>query len=172
MVSQQTVSKIQKLVQDTQDRMQKFGDQAWEKGMEKAKPYLEKSPEVKKFIEENSDALKKGNVTEVWAKVSKALDSGKVDDLKAYLKETTDKAKKGGKGLMGKGIEQYINMVPGGSEVLKKVQAMQEVASERGEEAEDIVKKAWEDVRSVVEKRTTEIEKLAKKAKKDADKKS
>ena len=52
-VSASTIPKIQSLVQDRMQKIQELGGKVWDQGMEKAKPYLDKSPEVKKLVEEN-----------------------------------------------------------------------------------------------------------------------
>ena len=65
-VSAANIEKIKSLVQEKVEKVKELGDKAFEKGLEQAKPYLDKNPQVKKLIEENKDALKTGNVQDVW----------------------------------------------------------------------------------------------------------
>ena len=51
--SMSTVTKIQDLVQKKTEELKKFGDQAWDKGMEQVKPMLDKQPELKKQFEQS-----------------------------------------------------------------------------------------------------------------------
>jgi hypothetical protein len=161
------LGKVQKLIEEKSEKMKKFGDEAWKKGMEKWKPYLEKKPEVKKVVEENIDCLKSGNLKDVFEQVRKAAEGGNIEDLKKYVKDAGDKAKNSG---VGKGIEQYAKMIPGGSEILPKLQKLQEVARTRGDEAESILKGTYKDIQDVLQRRISEAEKLAEKAGKDGGK--
>jgi uncharacterized protein YqgV (UPF0045/DUF77 family) len=142
-----------------------LGDEAWKKGLEQAKPYLDKNSQVKEMVEENVDALKQGNVRDVIEKVKSAVETGNMDDLKIYVKQMGEKASKSG---MGQSIEQYAKMIPGGGEIVPQLVKLQEVAHKRGDEAEGILRGAYEDVKQVLQKRIREAEKLAEKSGKDA----
>ena len=169
--SADTVSRVQQLIQEKTEKVKKLGDEAWKQGMDKWMPYLDKKPEVKKVVEENLDSLKKGNMKEVFEQVRKAVEGGNVDELKKYVKDAGEKAKKSGSG-MGQGIqqsiEQYAQMIPGGSEILPKLQKLQEVIRTRGDDAEKILKNTYKDIQDVLEKRISEAEKLAEKAGKES----
>jgi len=162
-----SVSQISKMVQEKVEKVRKMGDEAWKKGLEQAKPYLEKNPQVKKIVEENADALKQGNFSQLFEKVKDAVSSGNTDELKKYAQEAGEKAKKSG---LGQGIEQYAKMIPGGDQIIPKLQKLQEVAQKHGDEAEKIMKGAYQDIQDVLQKRTSEAEKLAKDAGKEAKK--
>ena len=166
-VSVETINKVKKLIEEKTEKVRKRGDEAWKKGLEQAKPYLDKSPEVKKLVEENADALKQGNVSEIFAKVKDAVSSGNIDSLQDYVKQAGEKAKQSG---FGKNIEQYAKMIPGGDQILPKLMKLQEVAKTRGDDAEKILKEAFKDVQDVLNKKTDELEKLADSAKKEAKK--
>jgi len=166
-VSVETINKVKKLIEEKTEKVRKMGDEAWKKGLEQAKPYLDKSPEVKKLVEENADALKQGNVSEIFAKVKDAVSSGNIDSLQDYVKQAGEKAKQSG---FGKNIEQYAKMIPGGDQILPKLMKLQEVAKTRGDDAEKILKEAFKDVQDVLNKKTDELEKLADSAKKEAKK--
>lgn len=162
-----TIAKIKKLVEEKTEKLKQLGDAAWKKGLEEAKPYMDKNPEIKKIVEENADSLKNGNLTKLWSTVKEAATSGDTSKLSEYAKSAGEKAKNSG---AGSGLDKYIRMIPGGSEILPKLQKLQEAASKHGGEAETIVKGAYKDVSDVLQKRTGEIEKLADKAAKDSKK--
>lgn len=162
-VSADSINRIRKLVQDKMAKMQEMGDQAWKTGMEKAKPYLDKSPQVKKLVEENADTLKQGNFAELYEKIKEAVDTGDMKNMESYIKSSVDKAKESAGG--GGGIDGYLKMIPGGSEVLPKISQLQEVAQKHGKEAEAIVKETFEEISQVLQKRVSQVQKLGEKAK-------
>ena len=164
-MSASTIPKIQSLVQEKIQKMQELGGKVWDQGMEKAKPYLDKSPEVKKLVEENKEKLKKqGNVQELFEKVKDAVQSGNADSLKQYVQNTVKQASQGSTG----GLEKYLNMVPGGGEIIPKLTQLQQIAQEHGEEAEKIAKDTFKEIQEVLQRKVGEAEKLAQKAKKNA----
>ncbi|KAF2016213.1 hypothetical protein BU24DRAFT_422562 [Aaosphaeria arxii CBS 175.79] len=165
-VSAQNIEKIQKVVQEKVDKIKQLGDEAWKKGMEKAKPYLDKNPTAKKLIEENEDALKSGNVQELYEKVKQAVEKGDTGDLEGYIKKFTDKAKDSGLG----DVEQYLKKIPGGDQILPKLSQLQEVAEKHGDEAQRILKEAVNEISEVLKKKGDEATNLAKKAKDDSKK--
>ncbi|TVY32826.1 hypothetical protein LSUB1_G007975 [Lachnellula subtilissima] len=152
-VSVGSAEKIRKMVQEKVEKVKKLGDETWKKGLEQAKPYLEKNPE--------------GNVSQVFEKVKDAVSSGNTDELKKYVQQAGDKAKKSG---FGQSMEQYAKMIPGGGEIIPKLQKLQEVAQKHGDEAEKIMKSAYKDIQDVLQKKTSEVEKLADQAGKEAKK--
>ena len=171
-VSTSTIPKIQSLVQEKMQKIQELGGKVWDQGMEKAQPYLDKSPEVKNLVEENKEKLKKqGNVQELYEKVKEAVQSGNTDSLKQYVQNAVKKAGQssdGGGG--GGGLEKYINMVPGGGEIIPKLTQLQKMTQEHGEEAEKIAKDTFKEIQGVLQRKIGEAEQLAHKAKQDVKK--
>ncbi|PBP19632.1 hypothetical protein BUE80_DR009664 [Diplocarpon rosae] len=166
-MSVDAISKVKKLIEEKTEKVKKMGDEAWKKGLEQAKPLLEKNPQVKELIEKNAESLKQGNFAELFAKVKDAVSSGNLEKLQDYVKQAGEKAKRGG---FGKSIEQYAQMIPGGDQILPKLMKLQEVAKTRGDDAEKILKSAYKEVSEVLSKKTDELEKLADGAKKEAKK--
>ena len=164
----QSISKIQALVQDKTKKLQELGQKAWEKGMEQAKPYLEKSPKVKQLVEENKDALKQGNAMELAEKIKDSVRSGNTESLENYVKSTVNKVRQAGGTSTGAGLEQYLKMVPGGSEIMPKLGQLQEIAQKHGPEAEKLAKEAYAEVQQVLQKKVGEAERLAEKAQKES----
>ncbi|KAL8929976.1 MAG: hypothetical protein Q9208_001120 [Pyrenodesmia sp. 3 TL-2023] len=163
-----TIPQIQSLIQDKTQKMREMGNKLWDEGMEKAKPLLDKSPEVKKIVEENKDQLKQGNVQELYEMIKQSVQSGNTDKLKEYVNNTVDKAKKstsGGGSGGGGGMEQYLQMIPGGGEIVPQLTKMYQITQEHGEEAEKIAKEAIHEIEDVLKRRVGEAQDLAKKAK-------
>lgn len=164
----QSVSKIQALVQDKTKKLQELGQQAWEKGMEQAKPYLEKSPKVKQLVEENKDALRQGNAMELYNKIKDSVSSGNTDSLEKYIKNAVNKVGQGGGSSGGGGLEQYLNMIPGASEIMPKLGQLRDIAQKHGPEAEKIAKETYDEMQQVLRRKIREAEKIAEKAKRES----
>ncbi|KIW98793.1 uncharacterized protein Z519_00456 [Cladophialophora bantiana CBS 173.52] len=163
-VSFSTVQKIQDLMQDKTQQLRQYGDQAWQKGMEQAKPLLDKQPQMKKLIEENKSKLLRGDLGQLWQRMHEAAQSGNTNDLQNFVKEQVDKASEGA----GGGIEQLLNIMPGGSEIGPKLQQLQELSQKHGQEAEKLVRSAIEDVKKVLSKKVEEGQQLKEKVKSEA----
>ncbi len=163
-MSAANIEKIRSVVNDKVEKVKKMGDAAWEKGLEQAKPYLDKNPEVKKMVEENADALKNGNVQELFKRVKSAVEKGDVGDLKKYVQTAANKAKDAGFG----DYEEYLKKIPGGDQILPKLSQLQEAAQKHGDEAQKLLKEAVEEISEVLKKKGDEASQLAEKAKKDA----
>jgi len=140
--------------------MKKLGDETWQKGLEQAKPLLDKSPKVKELIEQNADALKNGNVAELWNKVKNAVNNGDTGDLEKYVQQAKDKAQQ----VTG-GWEQYLKMIPGGEIVGPKLSQLSEIAQAKGPEAKKLLEDTAKDIESILQKRSEEAKKMAEDAK-------
>ncbi|KAL5387126.1 hypothetical protein DPSP01_003736 [Paraphaeosphaeria sporulosa] len=165
-LSAENVTKIQKIVQEKVDKMKQLGDEAYKKGLEQAKPYLDKNPKVKELVESNADALKSGNVSELYNKIKKAVESGDMGDLESYVKNAASKAKESGFG----GLDKYLGQIPGGDQIIPKLTQLQEAAEKHGDEAQKIIKDAVSEISEILKKKSSEAEKLAEKAKEDSKK--
>ncbi|KAK2604783.1 hypothetical protein N8I77_007683 [Diaporthe amygdali] len=163
------LDKARKLIEDKVQQVQKLGDEAWKKGLEQAKPYLDKNPQVKELVEKNQDALKKGNAKELFERAKNAVESGKTGDLEGYVNQAVEKAKsKGSQVAGGTGLEQYIGQIPNGSEILSKLQQLKEVAEKHTEESEKLVKETTEELKKVLENKSEKAEGILKKAKEES----
>ena len=158
--------RIRSIVQEKVEKLKKMGDEAWDKGMEQAKPYLDKNPQVKKIVEENADALKGGNVQELYERVKSAVEKGDTGDLESYVKSAANKAKESGFG----DIEQYFKQIPGGDQIMPKLSQLQDVAQKHGDEAQKLFKDTISEISSLLQKKGEEASKLADKAKEDSKK--
>lgn len=108
-VSFDTVSKIKQLVESKQKDLAKFGDAAWNKGLETAKPYLDKTPQIKELVEKNADALKSGDMAQLWEKIK----GGDAGDIESFVKNAADQAKSKANQATGGGLDKYLSMLPG-----------------------------------------------------------
>lgn len=167
----ETAAKIKKVIDEKVEQVKKLGDQAWNKGLEQAKPYLDKNPQLKELVEKNADLLKQGNATELFKRVKDAAESGKLGDLEDYVNKTVEKAKSKGSqaaSSLGGGYEQFFNMIPEGSEIMPKLQQLSQVFKEHSKEGEQLLKETADDLKKLLEEKTKKAQKLAESAKKDA----
>jgi len=163
-----TIGKLQSLIQEKTQEVKKYGDAAWQKGIEQAKPILDKQPQLKELVEKNKDKLLQGDLGQLWQKFQEAVKSGNTDDVQKFVQEQVDSASKKVGG--GGGIEQFLQMIPGGSEVGPKLQQLQELSQKHGQEAEKLMKSAIEDIKKVLQQKVDEGQKLKDKVEADAKK--
>jgi predicted CopG family antitoxin len=92
-VSFDTVSKIKQLVESKQKDLAKFGDAAW----------------IKELVEKNADALKSGDMAQLWEKIK----GGDAGDIESFVKNAADQAKSKANQATGGGLDKYLSMLPG-----------------------------------------------------------
>lgn len=168
--SASTIPQIQSLVQDKVQKVRELGNKLWDQGMEKAKPFLDKSPEAKKLVEENKEQLKQGNAQELYEKIKESVQSGNTDSLKEYVRNTASKVRKSTSSGGGGGLEQYLSKIPGGGEIVPQLTKMYQIAQEHGEEAEKIAKETVKEIEDVLKRKVGEAQDLAQKAKEKGSK--
>ncbi|KAM5344979.1 hypothetical protein ACJ41O_010841 [Fusarium nematophilum] len=168
--SASSIAKAKQLIDEKTEQVKKLGEEAWKKGLEEAKPYLDKSPKVKELVEKNADVLKQGNAKEVFDKAKSAADSGDLGDLEKYVKDAADKAKSKGSELADGWVDldKYIKQIPNGEDVLQKLQQLGEVADKHKEEGERLFQETVEELRKVLEKKSEKAQEIADNAKKEA----
>ncbi|KAF2835005.1 hypothetical protein M501DRAFT_982876 [Patellaria atrata CBS 101060] len=167
-LSAENIAKAKKLLEEKVEELRKLGDEAWKKGMEKAKPYLDKNPQVKKLVEKNADTLKNGNVGELVEKTKQAAESGDMSDLESYVNKAKDKASKATSGSGLQGLEGYFKQIPGASEILPKLNQLSEVAQKHGKDAEKLLKDTVNEIQQVLSKKSEAAKDLANKAEKES----
>jgi vacuolar-type H+-ATPase subunit H len=163
-VSAENVSKIQKLIQDATERVRKLGDEAWDKAMQDAKPYLDKNPKVKELLEQNTKALKQGDMKQLVQQVKNATDSGQTTGLEDYIRKSVDKVQSGGLG----GLQEYMKKIPNGDQIVPNLSKLQEVAQKHGKEAEELFMSTLSELSQVLSKKIEEAKNLEKRAERDA----
>lgn len=168
-LSAENVSRAQELLQEKTEQLRKMGDQAWKKGLEEAKPLLDKNPSIKKLVEENAEALRQGNAKELFNRARKAVESGDTGDLEKYVHEAVDKVKsKGSKAISGTGLEQYLNELPSGGDILPKLQQLREVAGKHTDESEKLVRETVKELKQVLESKSEKAKEILEEAKEEA----
>ncbi|KAJ8128247.1 hypothetical protein O1611_g5388 [Lasiodiplodia mahajangana] len=158
------LDKARRLVEDKIQQVKKLGDEAWNKGLEGVKPYLDKNPKVKELIEKNTSTLKQGNAKEVFDQVKKAVESGDMGPLEDYVSRAKSKGEQAAGSL---GIDQYFKMIPSGSEILEQVNQLKEVAEKHKEEGGRLLEETTEELKQVLGKKLEKAKKIAEKTKKD-----
>ncbi|KAJ5320052.1 hypothetical protein PENANT_c025G05382 [Penicillium antarcticum] len=159
-----STEEIKNLIQEKKTKLEKLGDEAWQKGFEEYQQYLDKSPKLKQMIEDNADTLKKGNPKDLWALVKESASSGKIEDVEKYINEKVDQAKKSGLSDLNK----WQNMLPGGSSVIPQLQSLQAIAQNRGSEAQNVLKETVKEIQNVLEKRKEQLENIAEEGKEES----
>ena len=164
--SMEAVGKVQNLIQQKTEQLQKYGEKAWENGMEQVKPMLDKKPELKELVEKNKDKLLKGDLGELWNQVKKASESGNTDDLKKFVQDQTEKVqqKTGG----GGGLPGVLQNLPGGANIGSNLQQLSELSQKYGKEAEELVNSTLKEVQDVLQKKVQEGKSLKEKVEKEA----
>lgn len=163
-----TADKVRKLVQDKIQKIREISDKAFEQGYEQLKPMLEKSPEVKKFVEQNMDQLKQsGSVSDVVKQVQSAVSSGSTKDLEQYMQ----KAKEGAQQFSSSQLSQWLEMVPNGGQIIPQLQKIKEIAESRGEQAEQLAKETISEIKTILDKKSSKVEQLYESGKQDVEKK-
>ena len=170
----ENLDKARKIIEEKVEQVRKLGDEAWKRGLEEAKPLLDKNPKVKELVENNADALRQGNATELFEKAKKAIESGDLGGLEGYVNDAVDKAKSAAGGAAGAagftGLDKYFKMIPNGDEILPKLKALGEVADKHKDEGEKLLKETLEEVKKVLEEKSSKAQDIIDKAKKDAKK--
>ncbi|KAI5259535.1 hypothetical protein E4T42_00227 [Aureobasidium subglaciale] len=166
------INKARQIVEEKYEKVKQLGDQAWQKGLDQAKPYFDKNPKIKELIENNADALKQGNAKELFEKVKSGVESGSTGDLEGYVNKAVEKAKSKGSEVSSQwgfgGLDQYLKMIPSGGEILPKLQQLKEVAEKHKTEGEKLLNETMEELKKVLEKQSSKAQDIVEQAKKDA----
>jgi cell division septum initiation protein DivIVA len=170
--SVETADKVRKIVEERTEQVRKIGDDLWNKGLEQAKPYLDKNPRVKELIEENQDALKQGNVMALFGQLKKLGEGGDMDKLEDYVKQTVDKAKStGAKAVGGSSSFAALAKVFGtssdeaGRMIQENVGLLTEVANKHASEGKELLEETRDDLKKLLEEKANKARKIADKAK-------
>ena len=190
------VNEAQQLIQSKASEVREAvggaSQEAWEKVMKEAAPYLDKLPDVRKLLEDNASAFmaaglsQGGAAQEVLARVKDAAQGDaaknkeKLEDLKDFVQKKAEEARqRGGRGLEGgwQSLQEWIRSMPGGEEALKKVPdvdvgVLAQVAQNRGDEAKKLMGETYEDILKVLKEKADKAKKIAGKAKEESKEKS
>ncbi|EQK99180.1 hypothetical protein G6O67_000172 [Ophiocordyceps sinensis] len=168
--SASNVDKARKLAEEKLQQVRKLGDEAWKKGLEEAKPYLDKNPKAKELLENNADALKQGNIMELFAKVRSAVESGDLGSLSKYVDGAVDRAKSKGSDVASSlGLDKYLKMITQDGEMMPKLQQIGQIAEKHKQEGERLLKETIEELKQVLEKKSKKAQEIVDRAKKESD---
>ncbi|KAK4188638.1 hypothetical protein QBC35DRAFT_495987 [Podospora australis] len=179
----ENADKVRKLVEEKTQQLRKMGDAVWDKGLEKAKPYLDKNPRVRDLINDNKDILKSGNASELFDKIKNlATEGGDSKKLEEYIKQTVEKAKEsGGKGkswtgsLLGSSagfgaLGQFLGSSEKGAaqKVKDNIGVLSEVLKKHSDEGQKLLEETKEDLKKLLEEKAKKAQKIADAAAKDS----
>ena len=164
-VSAESLYKAKNLIQEKTELIRGMADDMWKKGLEQAKPMLDKNPKVKKLIEENESALKQGNAREIFQKIRESVQSGNTSSLEDYVSQAANKTKDSAGGFNLGGLERYAKMIPGGDEIVPKLSQLQKVAQDHRQEGEQLLKETMTEIQKVLSKQADKAKDLVEKSK-------
>ncbi|KAH8668486.1 hypothetical protein BX600DRAFT_460092 [Xylariales sp. PMI_506] len=167
------LDKARSLIQEKVDQMKDFGEEAWKKALEQAKPYLDKNPKIKELVENNVDALKKGNISELFEKAKSAAESGEFGGFEEYVNKALEKGKSKGSEVSEKlGLDGYLDVIPDGADVMSKLKQLKAVAEKHTDEGEQLVKETVQELRKVLGKSSKKAQDILDNAKEESKKES
>lgn len=139
--------------------------EAWDKSVKQAQPYLDKLPEIKELLNSNTSAFLGlgagalgGQTKEIFEKLKAAAEAKgdeqkkKIGELKDLVQAKAKEAQDAASSKFGVGWDDilgYVKQIPGGEEALKKVpnaQALVELSKSRSEDASKLAKETWDEV--------------------------
>lgn len=163
-----TIPEIKKIIQDKSQYIQKIGNELYDKGMEQAKPYLEKYPQAKQLVEENKETLKQSDMGTLLKKIQEAVSNQSTSDLESFIKDNANKVKQGSSG--GGGMSSVLSMIPNGDEIVSKLTQLSDISQKHGKEAQDLLQSTVKEIQEVLQKKVQNAQELAKKGKEEAEK--
>jgi hypothetical protein len=174
--SAENADKVRRILEERMQQIRKIGDDLWDKGLEQAKPYLDKSPRLKELVTGNQDILKNENVTDLFQQIKTLGEGGDMGKLEDYVKQTVDKAKDKGSKATGGGagfgaLSQLLGSVSddAGRKLQDNIGLLSEVASKHSSEGKELAEETKNDLRKLLEEKAKKAQKIADSAKKDAE---
>lgn len=176
--SAESADKVRKLVEERTQQLKQIGDELWDKGLDQAKPYLDKSPKVKELVTNNSDLLKKGNFSDLFQQVRKLGEGGDAGKLEDYVKQAVDKAKDAGSKGASKAVAGGSSSFAALSQFLgsssddasrtlsQNMQLLTEVVDKHSDEGKGLLDETKNDVRKLLEEKAKKAQKIVDSAKK------
>ncbi|OJT01839.1 hypothetical protein TRAPUB_7704 [Trametes pubescens] len=196
--SQESLDQARQLIQSKTAEIQKIAksssQDAWQKALKEAGPYLEKLPDVKKLLEENQDKFiaagaatltgGSSSVQEIFKRVKEvaegdsAKNKEKLKELHDFVQKQAEEAEQQGTAQLEKGweyLQEWLRAMPGGEEALKRVPDVKvfvKVSQDKREEAKKLAQETYEAVLKVLEEKGKKAKQLSEEVKEDTKKKS
>lgn len=170
--SNESADKVRKLLDDRTQQLRHIGDGLWEKGLEQAKPYLDKGPRLRELVMSNQDILKEGNVTDLFKQIQNLGEVGDTDKLEDYVKQAIDKAKSAGRGVppaaAGGGsssisaLGQFLGASSGdtGRKLQENIDLLTEVVDKHSAEGRELLEETKNDLRTVLQEKANKARKI------------
>lgn len=167
-VSDGTVDRISRIVQDKARQIKSRSEQAWYVAMEQMQPMLERNPRVKRIVDENVDTLRQGRAKEVSDKIRQAVMSGSTGELERYIKDITKKSQQHSSGS----LSNWLSRLPDGSKILPALQQLKEATETKSADAEQLARETLNDVSRILDQRTRQAEGLLRTRSRDQERRS
>ncbi|KAK4096101.1 hypothetical protein N658DRAFT_501965 [Parathielavia hyrcaniae] len=168
--SAESADKVRKIVEERTQQIRKIGDDVWEKGLEQAKPYLDKNPKLKEMVTQNSDLLKEGNMTDLFKQIKSLGEGGDTSKVEEYVKQTVDKAKSAGSKTADSGSAGGSSIAVLGQFLGTKsddLEKLTEAVSKHSGEAQELLEETREDLRKILAEKAKKAQQLVEKTKKE-----
>jgi gas vesicle protein len=168
--SAENADKVRKIVEERTQQIRRIGDDLWDKGLEQAKPYLDKSPRLKELVTGNSDLLKQGNVAGLFKQIKDLGEGGDLGKLEDYVRQTVDKAKAAGsKAAGGGGLGALSRLLGSADDAGRKLQdnvgVLTEVAKKHSSESKELLEETKDDLGKLLEDKAKKAKKIVDSAK-------
>ncbi|KAI0373383.1 hypothetical protein BV20DRAFT_989057 [Pilatotrama ljubarskyi] len=196
--SQESLDQARQLIQSKTAEVRKIAQQtsqdAWNRAMKEASPYLDKVPEIKQILTENQDkfiaagaaTLSGGNSSaqEIFQRVKEvaqddaAKNKEKLKELREFVQKKAEEAEQQGTARLERGwesLQEWVRAMPGGEEALKRVPDVKvfvKVSQDRREDAKKLAQETYEAVLQVLEEKGQKAQQLSEEVKEDTKKKS
>ncbi|KAL2020042.1 hypothetical protein VTK56DRAFT_8945 [Thermocarpiscus australiensis] len=172
--SAESVDKVRRLVEERTQQLRRIGDDLWEKGLEQAKPYLDKNPRIRDLVIDNRDALKQGNVTALFRQVKSLGESGDTGKLEDYVRQAVDKARSAGNrsssavasaagGSSGfAALGQFLGTPSGdvGRKLQQNVELLKAVMEKHSAEGKELLEETKDDLCKVLAEKAEKAQKI------------
>ncbi|AEO58595.1 hypothetical protein MYCTH_2306045 [Thermothelomyces thermophilus ATCC 42464] len=175
--SAENADKVRKIVQERIQQVRKAGDEFWDKSLEQAKPYLDKSPKLRELVTNNRDVLKQGNVAGLFKQLKSLGDGGDAAKVEEYVKQAVDKAKdKGSEAAGGRtglsALGQFLGASSddAGRKLQDHIGLLSEAVSEHSSEAKQLLDETKNDLRKLVEEKAKKAQKIVERTKNESSK--
>lgn len=174
--SAEGAEKVRKIVEERTQQIRKAGDAFWDKSLEQARPYLDKSPRLKELVTDNKDLLKNGDVSGLFKKLKSLGDGADADQVEEYVKETLDKAKEKGAqatgGSTSTGLAALSQFFEGSSSVddagrklQDHVSVLSKAINEHGEDGKALLEETKDELRKLLGEKAKRAQQILDEAK-------
>ncbi|KXX81846.1 hypothetical protein MMYC01_201818 [Madurella mycetomatis] len=176
--SSESAEKVRRLLDDRTQQLHRIGDGLWEKGLEQAKPYLDKSPRLRELVTSNQDILKESNFTDLFKQIRSLGEGGDTSELEDYVKQAIDKAKSAGEqgspAAVGVGsssisaLGQFLGASSNdtGRKLRENIDLLTEVVDKHSAEGKELLEETKDDLRAVLQEKANKARKIVDNAQK------